>query len=113
MMDWRLHTDCLRCSPQFFGAPRFDCVSIQMIDEKVILGHLLFLFECPDKDLGLFRVRARPRAEAQFIPLQSIIRGALPVQDGYFDFLVVDTVDSDMFLRVKKMHLEAEHLIHV
>jgi len=82
MVDWRLHTDYLRCSPQFFGAPRFDCVFIQMTDEKVILGRLLFLFECPigshtfpgplalvhtfdaatgvrlrkDKDLGLFRV---------------------------------------------------------
>ncbi|OJA17542.1 hypothetical protein AZE42_04203 [Rhizopogon vesiculosus] len=56
-------------------------------------------------DCKKFVVRARPRAEAQFIPLQSIIRGALLVQDAYFDFLVVDAVDSDMFLRVKKMHL--------
>jgi len=139
MVDWRLHTDYLRCSPQFFGTPRFDCVFIQMTDEKVILGRLLFLFECPvgshtfpgplalvhpfdaatgvrlrkDKDLGLFRVRARPRAEAQFIPLRSVIRGALLVQDGHFDFLVVDTVNSDMFLQVKKMHLEAGHLIRI
>jgi hypothetical protein len=54
-----------------------------------------------DKDLGLFRVRARP--QAQFFPLRLIIHGALLVQD--FDFFMVDTVDTDMFLHMKMMHL--------
>lgn len=38
MVDWRQHTDYLRCSPRLFGVPRFDCVFIQMTQEKVILG---------------------------------------------------------------------------
>ena len=33
--------------------------------------------------------------------------------DGSHDYLVVDTVDTDMFLRVKALHLEAGHLIRV
>jgi hypothetical protein len=120
----------------FFGAPRFDCVFIETT-EKVILGQLLFLFECTvgntvlslalihpfdaptgvrlrkDKDLVFFRVRAKPRLQAEFFSVRSIIRGALLVPDGSHDYLVVDTVDTDMFLRVKALHLKAGHLIRV
>lgn len=136
-MDWQQHTDYLRCSPKFFGAPHFDCVFIKMTEEKVILGRLLFLFECSvgdhrlplalvhpfdaptgarlrkDKDLNFFRVCARPRGQAQFFSINSIIRGALLVQDTHFDYLVVDTIDTDMFLRVKGMHLDAGHLVRI
>ncbi|KAG1741895.1 uncharacterized protein EDB91DRAFT_1237102 [Suillus paluster] len=96
--------------------------------DKVIIGRLLFLFECliqdhkfplalihpfDDRDLNLFRVRARRRAEAQFFSVRSIIRGALLVPDGPSDYLVVDTADTDMFLRMKMMHLEAGHIVRV
>jgi hypothetical protein len=121
MVDWRQHTDYLRCSPQFFGAPRFDCVFIRVTPTKVIFGCLLFLFECTvgkhtfplalvhpydaptgirlrkDKNFNLFRVRARTRAQSQFFSVRSIIRGALLVPDGPSDYLVIDTVDTDMF----------------
>ncbi|KAG1779158.1 hypothetical protein EV702DRAFT_1178670 [Suillus placidus] len=127
MVDWRQHTDYLCCSPHFFGAPYFDCVFIQMATKKVIFGRLIFLFECivgkhtfllalvhpfdaptgaclrKDKNLNFFR--------AQFFSVRSIICGALLVPDGPFDHLVVDTVDSDMFLRMREMHLEAGHLV--
>ncbi|KAG1731038.1 hypothetical protein EDD22DRAFT_1014271, partial [Suillus occidentalis] len=126
LVDWRLHTDYLRCSPKFFNAARFDCVFIQT-EAKVIFGRLLFLFECivgditlslalihpfdaptgvrlrKDKHLNIYRVRARPRAQAEFFSVRSIIRGALLVLDGSTDYLVVDTVDSDMFIRVKEL----------
>ncbi|KAG2110154.1 hypothetical protein BD769DRAFT_1630365 [Suillus cothurnatus] len=128
MVDWQQHTDYLRCSPQFFGAPCFDCVFIRVTLMKVIFGCLLFLFECTvgkhtfplalvhpydaptgirlrkDKNFNLFRVRARTRA-------QSIIRGVLLVPDGPSDYLVVDTVDTNMFVHMREMHLEAGHLV--
>ncbi|KAG1888651.1 hypothetical protein F4604DRAFT_1889529 [Suillus subluteus] len=44
LVDWRQHTDYLQCNPKFFGAPRFDCVFIQMTN-KIIFGRLLFVFE--------------------------------------------------------------------
>ena len=135
-MDWRQCTNYLRCNPKFFGALRFDCVLIQTTD-KIIFGRLLFIFECTvgdvvlsltlihpfdaptgvhtrkDKHLNIFHVRARLRAQAEFFSARSIIRGALLVPDGSHNYLVVDTVDTDMFLRIKALHLEARHLVRV
>ncbi|KAG1864363.1 hypothetical protein F4604DRAFT_1893404 [Suillus subluteus] len=136
MVDWRQRTNYLRCSPKFFNTARFNCVFIQTKD-KVIFGCLLFLFECvvgditlslalihpfdaptgvqlrKDKHLNIYRVRARPRAQAEFFSVRSIICGALLVPDGSTDYLVIDTVDTNMFLRVKELHLEAGHPIRV
>ncbi|KAG2350133.1 hypothetical protein BDR05DRAFT_942666 [Suillus weaverae] len=134
MVDWCQHTDYLHCNPLFFGSPRFDCIFIQLTENKVILGRLIFCFEYlvgdrrfplalihpfdaptglrprKDKDLNLFRARARPRAQAQFFSVRSIIHGALLIPDGPSDYLIVDTADTDMFLRMKMMHLEAGHI---
>jgi len=127
-VTWQLLSDYLRCTPQFHGVPRYDCVIIRTVD-RVIFGRLLFIFTIvegsttyplalihpydaasgpqrrKDRDLGLIRVRARPRASAEFISVHSIIRGAYLVQDGadVNDFFVVDVVDTDMFLRIKKI----------
>ena len=59
-----------------------------------------------DEDLGFFRVKAQPRDKTEIFPVASIIRGALLVKD--FDsladeYLVVDVVDGDMFLRIKDL----------
>lgn len=61
-----------------------------------------------DKDLGLYRVRAVPRVDCEFIPVQSIIRGAMLVQDQDIpdEYLVVDVVDADMFMRLKSYREE-------
>lgn len=58
-----------------------------------------------DRHLGLFRLRARPRAQCRFVSLRSTIRGAMLVNsyDTAGDFFVVDLVDSDMFLRLKEV----------
>ncbi|KAG1896982.1 uncharacterized protein F5891DRAFT_1130066 [Suillus fuscotomentosus] len=136
LVDWRQHMDYLRCNPCFYNAPRFDCVFIQT-HANVIIGRLLFLFDCPvgedlfplalvhpfdartgtrlrkDGQLNLFRVRAKPRAQAEFFSVRSIIRRALLVHDASLDYLVVDTVDTDMFLRVKEIHLQAGHVIRI
>ncbi|KAG1888602.1 hypothetical protein F4604DRAFT_1877195 [Suillus subluteus] len=122
--------------PKFYGCPCFDCVFIQTTD-KVIFSRLLFLFECvvgditlslalvhpfdaptgvrlqKDKHLNFYCVRARPWAQAEFFSVRSIIRGALLVPDGSTNHLVVDTVDTDMFLCVKELHLKAGYPIRV
>ncbi|KAK0434975.1 uncharacterized protein EV420DRAFT_1623707 [Desarmillaria tabescens] len=66
-----------------------------------------------DLDLGFYRVRAKKRSSSVFISIYSIVQGALLVEDfGYKtsngpdarkEYLVVDAVDSDMFLRMKKL----------
>ncbi|KAG1907617.1 uncharacterized protein F5891DRAFT_938593, partial [Suillus fuscotomentosus] len=67
-----------------------------------------------DKQLNLFRVRAKPWARTEFLSVRSIIRGALLVQDSNsLNYLIVDTVDTDMFLRVRDMHLQAGHPVRV
>ncbi|KAG1881469.1 hypothetical protein C8R48DRAFT_744221 [Suillus tomentosus] len=128
LVDWRQHTDFLRCNPKFFGAPHFDCVFVQTTD-KIIFSRLLFVFECTLEDTALslalihpfdaptgVRIRKDKHLSifhAEFFSVRSIIRGAFLVPDGSNNYLVVDTVDTNMFLRVKALHLEAGHLVRV
>lgn len=128
MVDWRMRQDLLQCNPTFFGSPRFDCVIVKTAG-KPFIAHLVYLFGCSisdadlhlaiihpydvgigvrrrrDVDLGLWRVRATPCSSSEIISVQSIIRGAAlakdPETDG--DYLVIHTVDTDMFLRVKSL----------
>lgn len=55
-----------------------------------------------DKDLGLYRLRLRA-TRYEIIPVESVVRGALlvPDSDNSEEYFVVDTVDADMFLRMK------------
>ncbi|KAG2151772.1 hypothetical protein BD769DRAFT_1623523 [Suillus cothurnatus] len=128
MVDWKQATDHLRCNPQFHGLPRFDHALIQLTMDETIFVRLIFLFRCCISNLGSFefalvqpytarinsarrtdhffkltRVKAMPRASSIFIPLNSFIRGALLVPDPDYqdEYLVVDHIDSDMFLRMK------------
>ncbi|KAH7927024.1 hypothetical protein BV22DRAFT_1153995 [Leucogyrophana mollusca] len=132
-VDWRLTTDHLRCSPSFYNAPRYDCVIYQVDNNQFAFARLIFLFECSianttyptalihaynapigqrprkDKDLGLWRIRTRRRADAEFISVKSIIRGAAVAEDKTTpgDFFVIDTIDTDTFLRMKEMRRSA------
>ena len=56
-----------------------------------------------DRALSLCRVRARKGPE--IVPLRSITRGALLYKDPAktHDYIAVDVVDSDMFLRLKEL----------
>ncbi|KAG1860911.1 hypothetical protein F4604DRAFT_1893733 [Suillus subluteus] len=121
-VNYESMVDC----PKFFNTARFDCVFIQTKD-KVIFGRLLFLFECVVGDITLSLALIHPfdaptgvqlRKDKHlniyhFFSVRSIIHRALLVPDGSTDYLVVDTVDTDMFLRVKELHLEAGHPIRV
>lgn len=55
-----------------------------------------------DDDLGLLRVRSRKSSD-----VESIVRGALlatdPDVNRKHDRLVIDTVDTDMFLRLRSL----------
>lgn len=134
MADWRQDTDILRCNPKFFGHPRYDCAIFNAVPSD-FFGRLVFMFTCvvgdrvepialirpfdqprrapsqKDKDLGFYRVRERQRGtQTEFVSLHSIRRGALLVQDFQKsgDYLVHDTVDSDMFLRVRELKGEPD-----
>jgi hypothetical protein len=139
-VDWRQASNYLRCNPRFHGHLRQDFVIIEGGLGGPIFAQLLFVFKCTiaakeyslalvqsydehipaserpkkDADLDLFRVRARPRKSSEFIFLDSIIRGALLVDS--FDSehgdekLVVDIVDTDMFLRLLSSHGDPSQL---
>ena len=133
MVDWCQHTDYLRCSPSFHGTLRYDCVIIKT-ENGHIFGRLLFVFQClavekttlilvhpydaptgprtrKDKHLDFFRLRARPRKSSEIFSVRSIIRGVALTEDYTQpgDYLVIDTVDTDMFLRMQKLHQDAGH----
>lgn len=49
-------------------------------------------------------MRGPRRKESKFIPLRSAIRGALLVQeDGREEYIAMDTVDTDMFARLRHL----------
>jgi hypothetical protein len=96
MVDWHMCQDLLRCSPSFYGSPRFDCVIVKTAG-KLFIACLVYLFGClisdtnlhlaiihpydvgigvhrrQDVDLGLWHVCAKPRSSSEIILVQSII----------------------------------------
>ncbi|KAF8546501.1 hypothetical protein OG21DRAFT_1491146 [Imleria badia] len=122
LVDWKLTTDHLRCNPFFFGHEHHDCVLIREAD-KHFFARLLFMFrftigERPfdialilpmdtptgDRDLGFTRVRSKPPTSSEFVFLESVVRGTLLVPDfdsKHNDHFVVDSIDHNMFLRIK------------
>lgn len=133
MVDWKLATDYLRCSPEFHGYPQNDCVLINGGSGKQFFGQLLFIFACRvegtefnlariypfdapitnvhrrrDRDLKFLRLRARPRNACQFVSVESIIRG-VPIAKDYGtegDYLVMDPVNSDIWLRFQSIRAQ-------
>jgi hypothetical protein len=127
MVDWKLTTDRLRCNKSFHGSERHDHVIVQL-EHGHFFAHLLHLFEVTvgtqshalayiksycrpsgsirrkDKDLGQYRVQLKAK-QYEIISLESIVRGALlvPDPDNPEEYLVVDTIDGDMFLRMKSL----------
>ncbi|KAK7692929.1 hypothetical protein QCA50_004569 [Cerrena zonata] len=127
MVSWEICTDLLRCNPNFQEKPRYDYIMVDT-GQGHIYAQLLYMFKCTvgdnsyplalihpydagipgprrrkDKDLELRRIRPKPQIESEFISLHSVIRGALVVSDfeTNTDYFVVDTLDTDMFLRLR------------
>lgn len=139
LVDWRAHTDYLRCNPSFHNQPRYDCVLIHGAP-KDYFARLLFVFtytfeasngqrtDIPmaliqpfieatmhkkDIELRLLRLRAEPRKKSILIPARSIIRGAYIAAEnleGEIASLVMDVIDSDMFLRMQAMYPPSDQL---
>ncbi|KAG0695762.1 hypothetical protein DFH29DRAFT_984879 [Suillus ampliporus] len=111
-----------------FPTPRYDCALIQLTPERSVFVKLILMFKCRLPDVGSFefalvqpytagtgishridhelkftRVKAVPRANSIFVPLASFIRGAVlfPDREHQGEFIVVDHIDSDMFLHMK------------
>ncbi|KIK93461.1 hypothetical protein PAXRUDRAFT_12641 [Paxillus rubicundulus Ve08.2h10] len=128
LVDWRKATDYIRSNPLFHGHPCYDCALIQLTPTQTAFVRLILMFTCEitgfgvlqlalvqpytagigaqcqlDRQLKLTRVRAVPRGSSIFIPVDSIICGALLYPDPAHkdDFLVVDHVEGDMFLHMK------------
>ena len=127
-VDWKLSTDHLRCNPSFFGHPRYDSILFQDSETETAFARISFIFTCKvphvtqalgfafirpymaktgnprsiDRDLKLKRVKLVPCSQCTFIPLCSIIRGAVlaPDNDRQDEYLVVDHLDGDMYLRM-------------
>lgn len=121
--------DYLRCNPSFHNRPRFDAALIKTVAGDIFV-RLIYVFavsvneqvhpfalvqplDSPrgvvsnkDKALKFYRIRAKPRQASEFIPVRSIIRGALLAPDfsREGDYLVMDIVDEDMWLRLKQMY---------
>ena len=58
-----------------------------------------------DKELTIYRWQIRARTRCEVIPVDFIVRGAVLVKDPKFngDYFVIDTLDEDMFLRIKRL----------
>ncbi|KAI0087064.1 hypothetical protein BDY19DRAFT_995481 [Irpex rosettiformis] len=136
-VTWRMNTDRLRCSPLFYGSPRYDSAImlwrgedgetqsicrliraftyevdgrkyglalVQPFDEQVQL-------RAEDRELGICRVRARKRRDSVVVPIRAIIRGAVTVEDrstNFDEYMVVDSLDEDMFLRLMPLFPERD-----
>jgi len=129
MVDWRIKTDYLRCNPNFNKRPRYDFV-VANLPQGRVFAQLVFVFVCRvnrrdhrlalvqplgkasrvstksvDKGLSIYRWKIRARDRCEVIPIDSIVRGAVLVEDMKFkgDYFVIDTLDEDMFVRVNTM----------
>ncbi|KAL0057199.1 hypothetical protein AAF712_016167 [Marasmius tenuissimus] len=122
---WQLATDYLRCNPNFYNSPRYDFV-IFYTAASPVFAQLKYLLVTEvggekypiayvqsykvismgrrtqsDRHFGILRVQ---KEKLEFISVHSIIWGALVAHSLLEDSderLVVDTVDYDMFLRVR------------
>ena len=127
-VNWEIKTDYLRCNPVFHGNPRYDFVIVDLPRGRAF-AQLACIFVCrtgerdyrlaliqaldksarqsakaADKELSILRWHIRARSRCEVIPLDSIVRGAVLLEDtkNKGDYFILDTLDGDMFLRLKR-----------
>jgi hypothetical protein len=125
-------TDILRVNPHFHGSPRYDYVLIKIDALNCIFAQLLSIFtiKCEgkayrmalilpmdrptlllnrtrDRTLRLTRVRSRTRQGSIVVDAETIICGALLTSehDSPGEFFVLDTIDDDLWWRMKSVKL--------
>ncbi|KAG1842193.1 hypothetical protein DFJ58DRAFT_718051 [Suillus subalutaceus] len=110
---------------------RVQLAADNMTEVGVIFAQLLLVFTCTvgndqypimltlpydqsvgarpqkDKDFDFWQVKAKPRVSTEFFSVQSIICGCVSVEDSSRpnEGLVIDTLDTDMFLHMKEIHI--------
>ena len=132
MVDWTTKTDFLRCNPKFWNHPRYDFAIANFPSQRQVFVHLVCLFTYQvgssihplalvqalekhprqgairgnDKKLSIYRWKMHARSRCEIIPVDSLVRGAVLVSDKNYadDYFVIDTLDADMFLRVKALY---------
>lgn len=132
-MTWKGNIDYLRCSPMFQNRARYDCVLVNSLNGNFLaqlmfmftveIGKNAYPFALihpfnaqrgffdntsadeNDEELGLHRLHSKPRSSSEFISIRSIICVAVLVPDFVTagDYIVMDTLDTDMFLRMKEI----------
>ncbi|KAI6002407.1 hypothetical protein F5J12DRAFT_947888 [Pisolithus orientalis] len=105
-VDWKVVTDHLQCNLSFYGQPQYDCTLIQLMGTETAFFHLISIFTCDvpvDIDLWLICIKAAPHNNPIFIPIQSILCGAVVAPDPSCPskFFVVNHIDGDMSLGMK------------
>jgi hypothetical protein len=119
-------------NPSFYERMRYDCALVAVVGGFIIarligifgisysgrdfLFALILPFDEPcdrssatirkrDDDLIFTRVRSRQLHKSTFVPLESLVRGALVVPDAACrtgdEFIIVDVVDADFWLRMR------------
>ena len=88
------------------GDEKFPLALVQLYDAGLVGQRL-----SKDNHLGFWRVREQSHASTEIFSVHSIIRGALLYPDNTrpSKHLVIDTINTDMFLCVQEMHKSAGH----
>ncbi|KIN98927.1 hypothetical protein M404DRAFT_156407, partial [Pisolithus tinctorius Marx 270] len=138
-MDWWQATDYLWCNPSFHGKHHYDTVLFQLLHSEIAFAHLVFMFLCNIPDFGTYQfalvcpytaninaacssfdnsfrltcIKAHPHTVSIFIPIWSIVRGALLYPDPKYkdEYFVVEHINGDMFHHVNEWnghHLDQE-----
>ncbi|KAK0493669.1 hypothetical protein EDD18DRAFT_1013410, partial [Armillaria luteobubalina] len=127
--DWSLTTDILQCLPSFNYHPRYDFVLLET-NQGPMFTQLVLIFECvvhekvyplmlvwpfkeaigpimkKDRDLGFYRVRTRMKGNPLIVSIYSDMAMNRTINRGertMKDYLVVDMIDADMFLRMQNL----------
>ncbi|KAL4071106.1 hypothetical protein V8B97DRAFT_2024014 [Scleroderma yunnanense] len=114
-VDWMMATNYIQCNPEFYGAPHYNCAYIQLTSMQTAFVHLVSLFTCQIDNFGKVQLvliqpymagigqQCRLDWNMKLTCIRAVPRGALVFTDPQKKdkFLVVDHIDSDMFLQVK------------
>ncbi|KAF8194916.1 hypothetical protein K438DRAFT_1587734, partial [Mycena galopus ATCC 62051] len=124
--DWTSTADYLRCNPMFHGQSPYNGAVVKTADGHMFV-QLIYMFFCTvgkkshpfalvlplepralgkkDRLLRLYRLGAKPRANAEFISAHSIVRGMLlaPNFGTPSEFLIVDIADTDISMPLKNI----------
>ncbi|KAI6106573.1 hypothetical protein EV401DRAFT_2060308 [Pisolithus croceorrhizus] len=112
-VDWRQAMDHLRCNPSFHGKPHYDSILFQLSPNKITFAsNISATCKSFDNNFRITCVKACPCMASMFIPIQSIVRGALLYPDPKHrdEYLVVEHIDGDMFCCINKWN--QHHLGH-